>query len=136
MSQVITVQEQLINTIAQRWGLYFGKKAYLSSLMKEAAKERVAIRKAKDALNEALEQLINGKGDRSAVLEAKERLKAAKEAYEQKVAPIKEKMKPINEALSFLDNAVIPKMLEQVLGKKVEPILQVDVEALKKTIMG
>jgi len=134
MSAQTTVQELLISTIRKRWGLYFGKKALLRQLMHETAKELAGVKKAKEAYATALEQLINGQTDRQAVLAAKEQLKAAKEAYNKKAAPIRAKMAPINEVLSFLDNAVIPKLIELTTGSKVEPVVEVDVEALKREL--
>jgi hypothetical protein len=133
-AQTITVQELLIATIRKRWGIYFGKKALLKELMHNTAKELASVKKASQTYRDALQQLIEGKGDREAVKKASEALERARATYREKAAPYRAKLAPVNQVLSGLDNATIPKLIEMATGSKVEPITEVDPEALKKEL--
>jgi hypothetical protein len=133
-AQAITVQELLIATIKKRWGIYFGKKALLRELMHNTNRELAAVKKASQTYRDALQQLIEGKGDREAVKKAFEALEKARATYREKAAPYRAKLAPINQVLSSLDNATIPKLIEMATGSKVEPVIEVDTEALKKEL--
>jgi len=124
--------EALIDTIAERWGYYFGKRTTQSELMKATSAERTKVRTVGNLIKAKItDYLINGADVREEVVSMQGQLKEARATLSEKSKPFYDKVSPLNKALSYLDKVVIPQQLEQVKGEKILPRFQVADYTLK-----
>lgn len=116
----------LINTVAERWGYYFGRRVTQSELMKATSNERKQVRAIGKLISAKIgEYLSQGTDVREAVTSMQGELAQVRSVLKQKSAPFNAKMSPLNKAITYLDRVVIPQQLEKATGDKVLPRLQV-----------
>ena len=124
--------EALIDTVAERWGYYFGRRATQSELMKATSTERTQVRAVGKLIRAKIaDYLTNGTDVREAVISMQGQLAEVRAALKEKSTPFYTKISPLNKALSYLDKVVIPQQLEQARGEKVLPRFQVADYTLK-----
>jgi len=121
-----TEAEALIDTVAERWGYYLGKRTTQSALMQSTTSERASVRVAGKSIKDKLaDYLKNGTDVRDEVNSMQEDLDDAREILSEKAKPFYEKISPLNKALTYLDREVIPLQIEQATGVAVMPRFQV-----------
>ncbi|MEM2181018.1 MAG: hypothetical protein QXP32_09425 [Nitrososphaeria archaeon] len=126
MSQVL-LNQALLDIITERWGYYFGKRILQSELMKRTVTERKTIRELNEKINEKINNYLSkGIDVREDVIALKTELTKVKTELSQKSQPYNEKIRTINKVLSYLDKEVIPSALENITGKKILPITDVN----------
>ena len=119
-------QEALVQTVAERWGYYFGKRTTQSQLMKATSAERTQVRAVGKLIKAKIaDYLTNGTDVRGDVVSMQGTLKGIREDLSEKSKPFYDKISPLNKALSYLDKVVIPMQIEQATGVKVMPRFQV-----------
>lgn len=124
--------EALVDSVAERWGYYFGKRTIQSELMKTTSAERTKVRAVGKLIASKIGQyLTDGTDVRDEVVSMQGQLTEVRTALKEKSKPFYDKISPLNKALSYLDKVVIPQQLEQVKGEKVLPRFQVADYTLK-----
>ena len=118
--------EALVDTVAERWGYYFGKRTTQSELMKATSAERTQVRAVGKLIKAKIaDYLTNGTDVREEVVSMQGNLKEVRATLSEKSKPFYDKISPLNNALSYLDKVVIPMQIEKATGEKVLPRFQV-----------
>ena len=134
MAEIPENIKSFIDTVAERYGYYFGKRVLLSQMFKETKEERNKVRSIRKQISKLQEEYIkSGKNVRRELKALYEQLNDARKVLSEKSKPFYNQIKPLNQALSFMDKVVIPAKLKE-LGREVKPLTTVSPSLSKRLI--
>jgi len=125
--------QELIDLVYERYGYYFGKRAVMSRMFKETTTERQKLRElSREKSGLIALYLKTGKDVRKELSGLQNEINRTRGILRKKSAPYWDTIRPLNQALSFMDKQLIPAKLEEVTGRPVEARVQLSAQLAKE----